>query len=444
MLNMVRELLENNAVGVEDNFFLAGAHSLLGTQLAMRLGNAFGVDITLRQLFEAPTVERLSFLLEAKLIQHRLATIWADLLRQKNPGLDDNFFGLGGANRAADLQQRLSVEFDKHVTIDELLQNPTIRQQASLMLGNANGQPSLPPGVLALQPHGTRNTMFWVHHLIANLATAVGEDQPLLSVSLTAEDVVSLGKSPSFENVAERLVRKILVTQPTGAYTIGGFCLGGILAFEIASQLRAAGNEVSLLVLLDPPDPSFLESRDSFTPRLTDPRYLLRRAARLGPRGVVAKLHDLLLAHIPHSFKARFAGAEVNAVRKMIEAAAFEYRPGKYAGKVLLLLASDHPPHVNFLPGWQAVISDDLHAQYVDAHHSDLTKTQNMRDIVGAIASHLTAATEEKPMSSGCWAGAMSEIRRDTDFERAWRRGSEHRETVHALSHEQAGGHFSD
>ena len=40
----------------------------------------------------------------------------------------------------------------------------------------------------------------------------------------------------------------------------------------------------------------------------------------------------------------------------MIEAAALAYQPEKYEGKVLLLLASDRPPHVNFLPGWQAVV----------------------------------------------------------------------------------------
>ncbi len=69
LLVMMRGLLENDAVTAEDNIFLAGGHSLLGMQLVMRLRNTFGVDVTLRQLFEAPTVERLAVLVESLLIE---------------------------------------------------------------------------------------------------------------------------------------------------------------------------------------------------------------------------------------------------------------------------------------------------------------------------------------------------------------------------------------
>jgi amino acid adenylation domain-containing protein len=68
LLNMIHELLENDAIVAEDNFFLAGGHSLLGMQLVMRLRKAFGVDVTLRQLFETPMIERLALLVETKLI----------------------------------------------------------------------------------------------------------------------------------------------------------------------------------------------------------------------------------------------------------------------------------------------------------------------------------------------------------------------------------------
>ena len=52
LLAMLRTLIENNSIGPEDNIFLAGGHSLLGMQLVIRLRNTFGVDVTLRQLFE--------------------------------------------------------------------------------------------------------------------------------------------------------------------------------------------------------------------------------------------------------------------------------------------------------------------------------------------------------------------------------------------------------
>ena len=64
LLAMVRQVLSNDAVAAQDSFFLAGGHSLLGMQLVVRVRDTFGVDLTLRQLFEAPTVKRLAQLVE--------------------------------------------------------------------------------------------------------------------------------------------------------------------------------------------------------------------------------------------------------------------------------------------------------------------------------------------------------------------------------------------
>lgn len=67
LLTVVASLLGVPEVGVEDNFFLAGGHSMMGTQLIARVRDAFGVELTLRTLFEAPTVAGLAFEVEGRL-----------------------------------------------------------------------------------------------------------------------------------------------------------------------------------------------------------------------------------------------------------------------------------------------------------------------------------------------------------------------------------------
>jgi acyl carrier protein len=65
---IIAELLKLDRVGAEDNFFLLGGHSLLGTQVVARVRDTFGVELSLRNLFDGPTVVELSTQIEVALI----------------------------------------------------------------------------------------------------------------------------------------------------------------------------------------------------------------------------------------------------------------------------------------------------------------------------------------------------------------------------------------
>jgi amino acid adenylation domain-containing protein len=401
LLTAVRELLENNDVRSEDNFFLAGGHSLLGTQLLMRVQDAFGVDLTSQQLFEAPTVQRLAVIIRIVLDEGCLAQIWKDLLgRRQHVGPDDNFLDLGGhPELVAALQQRIAEKFGRRIPIAQLYLSSTLREQARLTREFLKNEPALPPGVLALHRHGTRPTIFWVHYVNGNLAKEMGDDQPFIVVTLTADDVTSLGESPTLQNVAACHLRKVMATQPKGPYIIGGQCLGGTLAYEIASQLQVAGHEVSVLVLLDPPNLSYLQSHDSVIRRLSFVLYLVKKAARLGLRMSLVKLRIRLFKRCSPGARTQSDRAEMLVAQEMFVTAARAYQPKKYKGTVLLLLAADRPPHMDFLPGWQSLLPGNTHTQYVDGHHGELLSKKNVRSVADAIASRLRCATDDNSLS---------------------------------------------
>ncbi|HEX5184150.1 MAG TPA: non-ribosomal peptide synthetase [Allosphingosinicella sp.] len=64
LAEIIAGMLGRGPVGIDDNFFLLGGHSLLGTQVVLRASDAFGIDLTLRHLFQAPTIRTLAALIE--------------------------------------------------------------------------------------------------------------------------------------------------------------------------------------------------------------------------------------------------------------------------------------------------------------------------------------------------------------------------------------------
>ena len=129
--------------------------------------------------------------------------------------------------------------------------------------------------------------------------------------------------------------------------------------------------------------------------KLTQPLYLVKRAGRLGLKRSVAKLRDRVLSQLPPPLEAESSKTEVKIAQEMLETAAVAYEPKRYDGRVLVILASERPPHLDALPAWQKVIPHTLHTQYFDGHHEDLSKVENARRIAAAIHAHLGSVTEQ-------------------------------------------------
>jgi amino acid adenylation domain-containing protein len=349
------------------------------------------LDVTaLSQIGDLHRPDGLASALPLSPIAGKLLTIVRQVLENEAVTAGDNFFLAGGHSLLSmQLLVRIQDTFGVTMTLQQMYEAQTVDHLA-LLVEEALSH-SLPSGVVALRPGGTRYRMFWIHHLGARLASAIRDDQPFFCVSLTAHDVELLGEAPGLESIAACLLQKVRATQPTGPYIIGGFCLGAVLAYELASQLQAAVGAVRLLVLVDPPNPSHDPADGTIADRWAYFRYSIKKARWLGPRKSINYILQRLRNSILSFWRRRLNTPEGHTPQELIKSAVFSYSPREYGGRVLLFLPSESNPHVKSFLGWQTVAPSKLQTHYVGTHHREMMDPESARDIADAIALQLEA-----------------------------------------------------
>ena len=396
LLTIVRELLQNDALELTHDFFLAGGHSLLGMQLVLRLRHSFGADLTLQQIFEAQTVGRLAKLIDTEREKHSPSGASDCLLTPKSNLLGKDICEPGDNSKLISPGQTpVGPEFSQQNPAADL----SVHYQANSIVTEKAILGLAPPGVLPFHTDASHNSIFWVHIVNTDLTAAIAKYWPSTFVALTAADFALLGTRPPLQDIAACMLRKILAVQPNGPYTIGGICIASALAYEVASQLQALGHEVSLLVLLDAPTQPYLKNCTSLAAKFRHPSYLLGRVMRIGIRNSGRNLRKHLSKSLPQSIRACFPKTERSVACEMVEAAAFVYQHKRYHGSVLLLLASERSRHLEFLPTWRSLVSGDLRAQYVDGRHRDLITARNARSVADIIANNLKSAMSDRSFS---------------------------------------------
>jgi aspartate racemase len=196
-------------------------------------------------------------------VELQLTKIWEKVLNIQPISIRDNFFALGGHSLVAlRLFAQIKEKFERDLPITTLFQAPTIEQLASIL--NENNQSSTWPNLVAIQPNGSRRPFFFVHGAAGGLlqfqklARYIGTDQPFYGLEAIGMD----GKQPipeTIEEMATHYIQEIRAFQPEGPYLLGGLCFGGKVAFEMAQQLQAQGQEVALLVLFNTITPDAIQ-----------------------------------------------------------------------------------------------------------------------------------------------------------------------------------------
>ena len=192
-------------------------------------------------------------------VQQQLVQLWEELLQVHPIGIHDNFFELGGHSLLAlRLLDRMAHLLGKRLAPSTLMTKATI-EELSLALTQPGEAPQKAP-LVAVQPAGSRRPFFFLHgqwngggYYSLELARALGQDQPFYL--LEPYDLRSGEVPPSFETIAFAHLQMLRQVQREGPYLLGGWCNGGLMAYEMARQLQAQGQQVALLVLMDPDAP---------------------------------------------------------------------------------------------------------------------------------------------------------------------------------------------
>lgn len=188
-------------------------------------------------------------------LEKALLEIWESVLMTKSIGIHDSFFQIGGHSLlAARIFARIEQQLGKKLPLATLFSVQTIAGLAELLREEKDSGDwrSLVP----IHSEGSRKPLFLIHGaggnvlLYRDLAKYLGEDQPVYGLQAQGLDG-SMNYLTRFEDMAERYIREIREVQPRGPYYLGGYCLGGTIAFEIARQLDAIGEKVALLAMFE-------------------------------------------------------------------------------------------------------------------------------------------------------------------------------------------------
>jgi amino acid adenylation domain-containing protein len=341
-----------------------------------------------------------------------LRALWEELLPVRPVGVHDDFFALGGHSLLA---LRLLAEIERRhavrVAPAVLFAQPTIAQLARAMCDDS-ADPAR-DALLTLNAAGSRRALFFFHGSIGGggfycraLADRMGTERPFHVLRPHDES----HELPSIDAMAAAACATIARVQPHGPYLLGGYCNGGLVAYATARRLRAAGERVENVVLVDVPParPRLRRALDG----------LDRGAARLGVsaarrsalRGWLARLpcHWERFVLSPNKRRhlgrgagaalrragAAFSGAPTAASRpespldpwiEIIEA----YLPPPYDGRLTLLLTNDDAPGV--ARGWSTVVPRcDVHA-LAGTHASCIT------EFIGDTAQVFAAVLADEP-----------------------------------------------
>jgi thioesterase domain-containing protein/acyl carrier protein len=238
-----------------------------------------------------------AFVSPRDIFELQLTQIWEEVLRIRPISIKDNFFELGGHSMLAmRLMARVEQVFNQKIPLAALFRGATVEQLSVLL--REKGTPEPQSSLVGIQTSGSKRPFFCVHPgggnvlCYAQLARHMGHDQPFYGFQAQGLS----GEEPphaTIEEMASSYLEAMRAVQAEGPYLLGGWSMGGLVAFEMARQLQERGEKVDLLALLDSVAP---HSNGKNGGKIDEQQLMLRFAQDIG-----LELNDLT-----HTFEHAF------------------------------------------------------------------------------------------------------------------------------------------
>jgi thioesterase domain-containing protein/acyl carrier protein len=325
-----------------------------------------------------------------------LGALWSELLGGRGPiGVDDDFFDVGGDSLlAVELVGRVAEATGIDVGVTEFAQRPTIRALAALVDGSRRSSTGGGPDVAA-------RTLYFLHSdyhtLGAECVTLARQLAPDLKLVSVPPHGVDGGPVPvTIEEMAARHLERLRDLQPRGPYRLAGHCSAGMVAFELAQQLRAAGEDVLTLILIEPPPLRAMRGPAGRRQRLGSAigRQAWHQAADYLARVHAATVEGRLLSAGLRRLRRKgqpTADGMPHRVDVAYAAAASRYAARPWPGPVTCIRTRASAGAQEFDPGtWRRVIHD-LRLELVPGDHESCLVAE-----AAALADRLRAAMTDR------------------------------------------------
>lgn len=314
-------------------------------------------------------------------IERQLAAIWAATLKVDDIGIHDNFFDLGGHSlMGIQLLTRVEQQFGKAIPLNNLFVVPTIALMAEQLKETRAPQATF-KHLVAVQPNGSLPPLFCIQGDEANsfLPKYMGPEQPFYAISHQGDDGLPMLHT-TVESIAGYYITELKRARPSGPYRLCGYSFGGMVAFEMAQQLRSAGDDVQIVMLLDTYAPEPFEEIMLSERKLHEPikNFLLRgvvRMFRMMDKPLPVRLRNF---HIIDTY----------------DKATLVYNVKPYPGRVAIIKATGSPGPDDM--GWKQLVSGTLIMKTTVGDHYSMIKEPEVQQLATVIEDLL----KETPVRS--------------------------------------------